>query len=216
MKKLKIPLIIVAALGIFAAGLVYGIKKKVNPLCYSRIENVPETYTAIIFGAGVRGNQPSAYLQDRLDAGIALYKAGKVKRLLLSGDNGQVEYDELSVMKEYCATHGVPTSDIFVDYAGFDTYSTVYRAKDLFKVDEAIMISQNYHLDRAVYLGGAMGIKSYGYAADREGGYMLMQKNKVREYLALLKSFGDVHIGRKPRFYGGDINIHGPSNYDKK
>lgn len=216
MKKLKIPLIAIGTLGIFAAGLVYGIKKKVNPLCYSNIEKVPQTYTAIIFGAGVRGNKPSAYLQDRLDAGIALYKSGKVKRLLLSGDNGQVEYDELTVMKAYCTTHGIPAQDIFVDYAGFDTYSTVYRAKDLFKVDEAIMISQNYHLDRAVYLGGAMGITSYGYAADREGGYALMHKNKIREYLALLKSFVDVHIGRKPRFYGGDINIHGTSNYYKK
>ncbi|WP_222166516.1 SanA/YdcF family protein [Edaphocola aurantiacus] len=216
MKKLKIPLIAAGALSIFAAGLVYGIKKKVNPLCYSNIEKLPQTYTAIIFGAGIRNNKPSAYLQDRLDAGIELYKSGKVKRLLLSGDNGQDEYDELTVMKEYCTAHGIPAEDIFVDYAGFDTYSTVYRAKDLFKVDEAIMISQNYHLDRAVYLGEAMGIKSYGYAADREGGYALMQKNKMREYLALLKSFADVHIGRKPRFHGGDINIHGPSNYYKK
>lgn len=216
MKKLKIPLIAAGVLSIFAAGLVYGIKKKVNPLCYSNPEKVPQTYAAIIFGAGIRNNKPSAYLQDRLDAGIELYKSGKVKRLLLSGDNGQDEYDELTVMKEYCTAHGIPAKDIFVDYAGFDTYSTVYRAKDLFKVDEAIMISQNYHLDRAIYLGEAMGIKSYGYAADRDGGYALLQKNKMREYLALLKSFVDVHVGRKPRFYGGDINIHGPSNYDKK
>lgn len=216
MKKLKITLILITACGIAAAGLVYGIKKEVNPFCYTSVQKVPQTYTAIIFGAGIRNNQPSAYLQDRLDAGIALYKAGKVKRLLLSGDNGQVNYDELTVMKEYCSRHGIPTADIFVDYAGFDTYSTVYRAKDLFKVEEAIMVSQNYHLDRAVYLGRAMGIKSYGYTADREGGYYYMQKNKVREYLALVKSFVDVHSGRKPRYYGGDINIHGVSNYDKK
>ena len=215
MKKLKIPLVIATASGLCAAAIVYGIKKKVNPLCYTDMDKVPETYTGIIFGAGIRNNQPSKYLADRLDAGIALYKSGKIERLLLSGDNGQVNYDELTVMKEYCVAHGVPKEDIFVDYAGFDTYSTVYRAKDLFKVDEAIMISQNYHLDRAVYLGKVMGIKSYGFAADR-GDYFFMQKNKFREYLALLKSFIDVHTGRKPRFYGGDINIHGSSNYDKK
>lgn len=215
MKKIKILSLILILLAIGSIALVYAIKKEANRYCYQNIANLPASYTGIIFGAGIVNNQPSKYLKDRLDAGIELYKAGKIKRILLSGDNGQDEYDELTVMKQYCADHGVPSTDIFVDYAGFDTYSTVYRAKDLFKVDEAIMISQNYHLDRAVYLGRAMGIKSYGFAADR-GGYVLLWKNKLREGMAILKSFIDVHRGRKPKYYGGDINIHGPSNFDKK
>ncbi|RQO30864.1 hypothetical protein DBR32_09105 [Taibaiella sp. KBW10] len=215
MKKIKMLVLVLLLISLCSVALVYSIKKEANRYCYRNIDRVPAAYTGIIFGAGIVNNQPSKYLKDRLDAGIALYKAGKVKRLLVSGDNGQDEYDEVSVMKQYCADHGVPKADIFADYAGFDTYSTVYRAKDLFKVADAIMISQNYHLDRAVYLGKSMNINSYGFAADK-GDYVFLFKNKVREGLAILKSFVDVHRGRKPKYYGGDIDIQGPSNFDKK
>ena len=191
-------------------------KSGTRSLIYTDIEALPPKYVAIVFGAGIRPDgTPSKYLKDRLDAGIHLYQKGKVKRLLLSGDNGSKRYDELNVMKNYCLKAGLPPEDIFVDYAGFDTYSTVYRAKDLFKVEEAIMVTQEYHLERALFLGQKMGISSVGYAADK-GSYQLARKNEIREQLALVKSVVDVSRRRKPKFHGGDIDIKGESNFYKK
>ena len=121
----------------------------------------------IIFGAGINGDKPSKYLKDRLDAGILLYKAKRINKILISGDNGSQEYDELAVMKNYCFNHGVDTTKISIDYAGFDTYSTLYRAKHIFNIKRATLISQEYHLNRAIHIGHNMGIKSVGYSANK-------------------------------------------------
>lgn len=217
LKKIRKILVTTGILGIAGVTAIWSYVKSVSDAdIYRDLESVPHKYVAIVFGAGIGPNgTPSKYLKDRLDAGISLYKHGKVKRLLLSGDNGSNRYDELKVMKEYCANAGVPAADIFVDYAGFDTYSTVYRAKDLFKVDEAIMVTQAYHLERAIFIGEKMGISCVGFAADK-GVYYLAKKNELREQLALVKSFVDVSRDRKPKYHGGNIDIHGESNFDKK
>ena len=183
-------------------------------MCYKYSENIPKCEIAIVFGAGINGNIPSKYLKDRLDAGIELYKNKKVEKLLLSGDNGNDEHDEILVMKNYCYQNGVDTTKIYVDYAGFDTYSTMYRAKEIFKIKRAILISQNYHLDRAVYIGNALEVQSFGFIAD-EGEYNQYKINSIREYLAVVKSVIDVNRNRKPRFLGTIIDINGESNYTK-
>lgn len=217
LRKIKKLVLTTGIVGIVGIAAIWGYVKSVSHAdIYKDLESVPSKYVAIVFGAGIRADgTPSKYLRDRLDAGVLLYKSGKVKRLLLSGDNGSNRYDELKVMKEYCANAGVPAADIFVDYAGFDTYSTVYRAKDLFKVDEAIMVTQVYHLERAIFLGEKMGISCVGFAADN-GSYQLAAKNEFREQLALVKSFVDVSRNRKPKYYGGNIDIRGASNFYKK
>lgn len=195
-------------------GLNYYVKSTSTSFCYKDITLVPKTSVGIIFGAGIKGNQPSKYLKDRLDAGIQLYKNQHIQTLLLSGDNGRIDYDELSVMKLYCAQNGVDTNHIFLDYAGFDTYSTLYRAKAIFNVEQAVLVSQNYHLYRAIYIGRALGINCYGYAADR-GTYTLKRKNELRESLAITKSVFDVHRGRIPKYLGKVVPITGASNYTK-
>lgn len=182
---------------------------------YETLETVPKVKVAIIFGAGINGDQPSKYLKDRLDAGIKLYKNDQVDKLLLSGDNGRDEHDEITVMKLYCYEHGVDSNKIYLDYAGFDSYSTLYRAKHIFKVDSAILVTQKYHLNRCIYIGNKLGVTSYGYSAD-EGEYRGYQYYAFREKLSITKATIDVLRNRKPKYLGDEVDINGTSNYTKE
>ena len=191
------------------------IKHQTNPAIYSNEQDIPKTKVAIIFGAGIKNNKPGKYLKDRLDAGIELYKNNKIDKILLSGDNGSDEHDELTVMKLYCYQHGVDTNKIYLDYAGFDSYSTLYRSKYIFNIDTAILVSQKYHLNRCINIGNKLGVKSYGFAAD-QGTYQGYKYASFREYFAVVKSTIDILIGRKPHFLGKTVDINGPSNYTKE
>ena len=214
-KYLKIALYL-AIVGLVAIVSVnYYVKSSTKKNIYYSIKKFPKNDVGIIFGAGINGDQPSKYLKDRLDAGIALYKANRINKLLLSGDNGRDEYDELTVMKNYCYKHGVDTTKIFIDYAGFDTYSTMYRAKHIFNIKKATLISQEYHLNRAIYIGQKLGIKSVGYSANN-GEYLGYKYVTFREYGSIFKSFFDVLRNREPRFLGNPIDINGVSNYSKE
>ncbi|OXA97540.1 hypothetical protein B0A75_16395 [Flavobacterium oncorhynchi] len=214
-KYFKIALYL-AVIGLIAIISVnYYVKSSTKKNIYYSIKRFPKNDVGIIFGAGINGDQPSKYLKDRLDAGIMLWKAKRINKILLSGDNGRDEYDELTVMKNYCFNHGVDTTKIFIDYAGFDTYSTMYRAKHIFKIKKATLISQEYHLNRAIYIGQKLGIKSVGYSANK-GEYLGYKYVCFREYGSIFKSFFDVFRNREPRFLGGEININGESNYSKE
>lgn len=205
-----------AIIGLIAIVSVnYYVKSSTKKNIYYSIKRFPKNDVGIIFGAGINGNQPSKYLKDRLDAGIMLWKAKRINKILLSGDNGRDEHDELTVMKNYCYNHGVDTTKIFIDYAGFDTYSTMYRAKHIFKIKRATLVSQEYHLNRAIYIGQKLGIKSTGYSANH-GEYLGYKYVTFREYGSIFKSFFDVFRNREPRFLGGEININGESNYSKE
>ncbi len=134
-------------------------------------ENVPKRDVAIVFGAGVLPDRkPTPYLQRRLDSAVDLYKAGKVNVLLLSGDNSTLHHNEPIVMQQYVVEHGVKQADTVLDYAGFNTYDTCYRAKAIFGVKEAILVSQAYHLPRAIWTCNHLGVKSVGYSAKLAGG----------------------------------------------
>jgi len=211
--KIALYLAIIGLISIVAIN--YYVKSSTKTKIYYSIKKFPKNDVGIIFGAGINGNQPSKYLKDRLDAGIMLWKAKRINKILLSGDNGRDEYDELMVMKNYCYNHGVDTTKIFIDYAGFDTYSTMYRAKHIFKIKKATLISQEYHLNRAIYIGQKLGIKSSGYSANR-GEYLGYNYVRFREYGSIFKSFFDVLRNREPRFLGGEINSNGESNYSKE
>ncbi len=214
-KYLKIALYLVIVGLVAIVSVNYYVKSSTKKNIYYSIKKFPKNDVGIIFGAGINGDQPSKYLKDRLDAGIALYKANRINKILLSGDNGRDEYDELTVMKNYCYKHGVDTTKIFIDYAGFDTYSTMYRAKHIFNIKKATLISQEYHLNRAIYIGQKLGIKSVGYSANN-GGYLGYKYVTFREYGSIFKSFFDVLRNREPRFLGNPIDINGVSNYSKE
>ena len=216
MKKYFQIALYLAIIGLIAVVSVnYYVKSSTKTKIYYSAKKFPKNDVGIIFGAGINGNQPSKYLKDRLDAGIMLWKAKRINKILLSGDNGRDEYDELTVMKNYCYNHGVDTTKIFIDYAGFDTYSTMYRAKHIFKIKRATLISQKYHLNRAIYIGQKLGIKCVGYSANK-GEYLGYKYVCFREYGSIFKSFFDVLRNREPRFLGSEIDINGESNYSKE
>ncbi|NPE44904.1 DUF218 domain-containing protein [Sphingobacterium sp. arapr2] len=216
MKKFVLPAIVLSLIGL-AVVLVSNsnVTATTEKVIFTELKDVPKTKVVIIFGAGINGDRPSRYLKDRLDAGISLYKSNKVNKILLSGDNGRNEYDELTVMKLYCQKNGVDTTKIYIDYAGFDSYSTMYRAKHIFKVDTAILVSQKYHLNRCIYLGDQLGVISFGYSADR-GIYPGYKYYSLREKLSVTKSVWDIIRNRKPIYLGKPVDINGKSNYTKQ
>jgi SanA protein len=151
---------------------------------------------AIVFGAGVFSNgEPSPILQDRIITAVELYRAGRVKKLLMSGDNRLANYNEPAAMKEAAIKQGIPGADIIEDFAGRRTYDTCYRAKEIFGVERAVLVTQQYHLTRALYLCQNMGIDSYGISADRRR-YPDSAKNWwiFRENLALVGAWFNLNI----------------------
>jgi SanA protein len=162
----------------------------------------------LVLGAAVRGNTPSKMLQDRLDVAIALYEAGVAPKILLSGDNGQVTYNEVVVMQQYVLEAGVPAEDVFLDYAGFSTYESMYRARDVFLVETAVVVTQKYHLYRALQIGRALGLTVRGVASDQEV-YAGQDYRNLREIAARIKDVAKSIIQPKPTYLGPEIPIDG-------
>lgn len=132
------------------------------------LEKAPAAPVAIVFGAGLqRDGSPTAILQDRVTTAVNLYFSGKVKKLLMSGDNRFVDYNEPGSMRAFAISRGVPEEDIVLDYAGRRTYDTCYRARTIFGIDHALLVSQNYHLPRAIFTCNALGLRVTGISADR-------------------------------------------------
>ncbi|MFT3885762.1 MAG: ElyC/SanA/YdcF family protein [Flavobacteriales bacterium] len=171
---------------------------------------VPVRFTGIVLGCRVREGDVSACLEERLAHALALYKAGSVQRLLLSGDHGRRGYDEVNTMKQWLMDRSVPLHHIFLDHAGFDTYDTMVRARDVFQVKDAVVISQAFHLPRAVYLARSLGIDAVGAIADPPGG-SVCRGSAVREPMACVKAWLDVNLHASARFAGPVIPITGPS-----
>ena len=136
----------------------------------TQINQIPSKEYAIIFGAGVRSNgEPTPYLKWRIETGVDLYKAGRVKKLHMSGDNSRQKYNEPEAMRRYAEQLGVKPEDITMDYAGFNTYDSCYRAKHVFHIDSAILVTQGYHLPRAEVTCNGLGVQSIGMGAKKEG-----------------------------------------------
>lgn len=188
------------------------IKISSHRFLYKNISDVPVCYTAIVLGAKVSNTgYLSDFLQDRVDVAIELYKNKKISRFLLSGDHGRKNYDEVNSMKNYLLAHGIDTKDIFLDHAGFDTYNSMYRANYIFKIEKAIIVSQEFHLSRAVYIARKKGIEAYGIKADRQD-YSSLKQLKVREKIANVKAFLEVIVNKKPKFFGPSIPITGDTS----
>ena len=170
----------------------------------------PDADAAIILGAAVSPNgMLSGVLQDRVDRGIQLYRARKVKKLLMSGDHGEASYDEVTAMGRYAVQRGVPSEDIFLDHAGFTTYETMYRARDIFQVKRALVVTQDFHLPRSVYIARSLGIEAWGVASSQHS-YSGEDYLKAREFPARLKAFLQVNVlHSRPTYLGPAIPITG-------
>jgi SanA protein len=173
------------------------------------IEDIPSGNDVIIvLGAGVRvDGTPSDILADRLETSLEVFEAGLANVFLLSGDHGREEYNEVGSMKKYILQNDIDEKLIFMDHAGFSTYDTMYRAKEIFKVDKAIIVTNEYHLPRALYIAKKLGIDAYGIKSDKRQ-YQLMDSYKKREVLAQLKDFIYVNILKpEPKFLGEAIPV---------
>ncbi len=163
----------------------------------------------LVLGAGIKDKEtPSPMLKDRLDVGIELYNLGIAPKLLLSGDNGQVEHNEIHVMLNYAKEAGVPSEDIFCDHAGFSTYDSMYRAGSIFGAERVIVVTQEYHQYRALYIGKKLGLTVCGVASDQRG-YFGSTYREVREMLARFKDVFKALMHSKPALGGDAIPISG-------
>ncbi|MFI9785300.1 vancomycin high temperature exclusion protein [Kitasatospora sp. NPDC051984] len=165
------------------------------------VQSVPASPVAIVFGAGLMNGKPSPYLAHRLDAALELYRANKVQAILVTGDNGTVEYDETDAMRTYLIERGVPEIRVVGDYAGFDTWDSCTRAHRIFGVDKAVLISQTFHVRRALALCRAAGIESSGVGVE-EWHDTTWHYGEVREIGSAAKAFLNVLVRPDPTLLG--------------
>ncbi|MEO3973319.1 ElyC/SanA/YdcF family protein [Streptomyces sp. CAU 1734] len=167
----------------------------------STVAEVPAQDVAVVFGAGLWEGRPTPYLAHRLDTAAELYRAGKVKVVLVTGDNSRAEYDEPNAMRTYLTGKGVPDDRIVSDYAGFDTWDSCVRAKKIFGVDRAVLVTQGFHIRRAVTLCRSAGVDSYGVGVE-EPLDSVWRYGAVREMIAAGKASLDVAFKPDPQFLG--------------
>ncbi len=171
------------------------------------IQDNQDEYDAIlVLGSGVRGNYPTPILKERLDTGIYLYENGIAPKIIMSGDHGRQYYDEVNIMKDYAIEQGVPSEDIFMDHAGFSTYESMYRVGYIFEAKRVIVVSQKYHLYRAIYIGKRLDLDIIGANATKNilGGH---SARLTREVFAQNKDFFKVMFKPEPTFLGEKISL---------
>lgn len=216
-RKLRRLLLIclIAALGLclLGAGIVFGIDAYVlhstsaQMLTTQEAALLEDVDCILVLGCKVHSDgAPSAMLEDRLRRGVELFHAGAAPKLLMSGDHGTMTYNEVQSMKQYAIDHEVPSSDIFMDHAGFSTYESLYRARDIFQAKKIIIVTQEYHLHRALYIAAALGIEAYGVDADYRS-YSGQTARDIREILARNKDFFTSIFQPEPTYLGEAIPI---------
>ena len=175
-------------------------------------EEVKKADAILVLGAGVRKDRtPSHMLEDRLLTAFFLYESGVSEKIIVSGDHGQDVYNEVAAMKTYALEAGVPAEDVFMDHAGFCTYDSVYRAKEIFQADKILIVTQEYHLYRALYIAEKLGVEAYGVASDYHS-YAGQTLRDVREIVARCKDFAAVILKVEPKFLGEAIPVSGDGN----
>ena len=175
---------------------------------YDRIEDVPHRHAAVVLGTSPTGRNggPNRFFHARIDACADLYDAGKIDRIIVSGDNRYITYNEPAAMKSALVARGVPADVVFLDYAGFRTLDSVVRAKEVFGQSSFIVVSQRFHNERAVFLAGKKGIDAVGYNAG-DVGFHYGFVTYVREWFARCKVYLDLLVGKKPHFLGEPVDI---------
>lgn len=211
MKKILIAfVVIILSCVILVLGInfyVVGSTKK-RLIKNNNLESLDDIDCILVLGCGVWGEEPSPMLRDRLEKGIELYKKGVAKKIIMSGDHGRSDYDEVNVMKKYAIDRGVSSEDIFMDHAGFSTYESMYRAKEVFNVKSVVIVSQEYHLYRAIYIAKNLGLNAYGVNSEPKK-YIGQFHRDIREILARNKDFVTVMLKPEPTYLGDVIPVSG-------
>lgn len=212
-KMIKIIIIILLIVVVVGTIVIYGVNKYVESVVDDKILKYEEigdisVDCILVLGAGITDNgRPKAMLKDRLDMGVKLFNSSVSQRLLMSGDHGKAGYDEVNVMKDFAINEGIPSEYIFMDHAGFSTYESLYRAKEIFQVESLIIVTQDYHLYRALYIADKLGMEVYGVPAKIQR-YSGQNYRDSREKLARVKDFFYVVFKPKPKFLGEEIPIY--------
>lgn len=183
-------------------------KTKNKILTEEQAKELEDVDCILILGAGIWGENPSPMLEDRLLQGIALYQNGVSNKIIMSGDHGKENYDEVNVMKRFAIEKGVKSKDIFMDHAGFSTYESMYRAKDIFKAKKILIVTQKYHIYRAIYVAEQLGLEAYGVNSDPRT-YAGQAMRDLREILARDKDWLKCIIKPKPTYLGDTIPVSG-------
>ena len=215
-KIIKIIILLVIVLAIILL-LIFGINFYVKESTKHQIitkknySKLKEIDCIIVLGAGVWDDKPSPMLKDRLDKAISLYRENISSKIIMSGDHGKEDYDEVNIMKNYARELGVPSEDIFMDHAGFSTYDSIYRAKEIFKAKRIVIVTQKYHLYRALYISKSLGVQAYGIMAEpRKYGGQLYRE--IREVLARDKDFVKCIVKPTSTYLGEEIPVDGNGN----
>ncbi len=214
-KVLRVLATVTACAIVVTAVAVFGINARVKAVGGARILTPEEAVTLeevdciVVLGCLVREDgSPSAMLRDRLCRGVALYEDGAAPKLLMSGDHGHEDYNEVEAMKTYAVEAGVASSDVFMDHAGFSTYESIYRARDVFGAKKILVVTQEYHLYRALYIAEQLGMEAYGVTSDYET-YSGQTKREVREVLARVKDYFSALFQPAPTYLGEAIPVSG-------
>ncbi len=214
-KKVKAILLALAAIGLAACLLVLGLNAWIQASTSGRIldtlqaAELTDVDCILVLGCGVWDDgQPSHMLEDRLHRAVQLYVVGTSPKLLMSGDHGQEDYDEVNVMKQFAIDQGIPSEDIFMDHAGFSTYESLYRARYVFGAEKIVIVSQSYHLYRALNIADALDIEAYGVGADYRS-YTGQYMREIREVLARCKDFVSGIFQPDPTYLGDPIDLSG-------
>jgi len=207
-RKLFVLLLALVAVGMAPGTLM---DRAYRDSIYADPESSPKAPVAIVFGAGLwPGGRLSPMLEDRVDMAIELYRLGKVKKILMSGDNRFVYHNEPGSMASYAVEMGVPKSDLVLDYAGRRTYDTCYRAREIFGVRKAILVTQGYHMPRALFTCNRLGVESVGVPSDqRRYPAYLYVRYRLREALAAIRAAVDVYLLKPTPVLGPKIDIWG-------
>jgi len=213
----KTKIVLASMIGIILIGIItivgidFYVKQtaKEQILTVEEVKDVKDIDCILVLGAGVwENNKPSHMLEDRLLQSIELYQEGVAPKLIMSGDHGQEDYDEVNVMKNFAKERGIEAEDIFMDHAGFSTYESIYRAKEIFEVDKMVIVTQKYHLYRALYIADKFGITAYGVASNpRE--YAGQAYRELREVASRNKDFFMCILKPEPTYLGKTIPVSG-------
>lgn len=208
MIKIMIIGIIILMIAIFSLNIYVVNNTKNEIVKEENVSNIEGVDCILILGAGIWGDKPSPMLEDRLKEGIVLYKQGTTKKIIMSRDHSREDYDEVKIMKEYAESEGVPSEDIFMDHAGFSSYDSVYRAKEIFGVQKMIIVTQKYHLYRSLYIAKKLGIEAYGIESNLRT-YPGQVFREIREILARDKDYFKCIMKPEASIMGEKISLDG-------